>query len=169
MSKKWIAPAVAVVFTFALAATAAAKDPKELGFNGKWVLEKNGVQASAPIADLRQDIKQKGSQINIQSTFAEPANGIAPLVYLGIMQSSITLSTDGQENTEQVGPYPFVSKSTLDGNKLVTEWHSSYKDDPVQGKWVRTLSDDGRHMTLEITETSTKGQEGHATLTFKRK
>jgi hypothetical protein len=121
------------------------------------------------LGELRQDIKQSGSNLQIRSLFPEPANGIAPLLYLGIMATDFKISTDGQEVVNQVGPYMVTTKSTLDGNKLTTDWQSSINGDPVQGKWVRTLSDDGKHMTLEITESSTKGQQGNATLNLIRK
>jgi hypothetical protein len=52
---------------------------------------------------------------------------------------------------------------------MTTDWHAVVNGDPVEGKWVRTVSDDGKQTTLQITETSTKGQTGNATLVFKRK
>ncbi len=42
-------------------------------------------------------------------------------------------------------------KTTMDGNKLMTEWAAQINGDPVEGHWVHTLSDDGKHMTLDIT------------------
>ncbi len=156
----------AFVLTAAFALSLAAKDQ---GFNGKWVLDKKTSHGSEPMTELRQDIKQSGSDYMIQSRFAEPPTGIAPLVYLGIMTSALNLKTDGQEMKNQIGPYMFVSKTTVEGNKMITDWASTINGDPVQGKWVRTLSDDGKHLILEITESSTKGQKGDATLNFNRK
>jgi len=52
---------------------------------------------------------------------------------------------------------------------MTTDWHAQINGDEVQGKWVRTLSDDGKQTTLQITESSTKGQNGNATLVLKRK
>ena len=57
----------------------------------------------------------------------------------------------------------------MDGNKLTTEWKAQINGDPVEGHWVHTLSDDGKHMTLEIKESSTHGQHAEATLKFVRK
>jgi hypothetical protein len=145
-----------------------AKDSRQ-GFDGKWVLDKHSPKAPQVPDDLRQDIRQKGSEVTIQSQFKEPANGIAPLVMLGIMTSSLRLTTDGQEVQNQIGPFAQTSKTTLEGNKMETEWSAVVNGDPVQGHWTRTLSDDGKRMTLTIKETSTKGQAGDATLQFVRK
>ncbi len=160
---------VAAVLTAVLILPLSAKDPKDKGFSGKWSLDKNASHGSEPLADLHQNIKDGGSEVTIQSAFPEPANGIAPLLYLGIMTTNLKLKTDGQEITNQIGPYMQVSKTTLDGNKMITEWHTEINGDPVQGRWVRTLSDDGKQMTLEITESSTQGQKGDATLVLHRK
>ena len=156
--------------TFALILPLSAKDQAS-GFDGKWSLDKHEQQTGnpQPPADLKQTIKQKGSDVTIQSQFAEPANGIAPLLYLGVMTTVLQLNADGQESTTQVGPYAFASKTTINGNTMETDWHSLYNGDPVQGHWTRTLSDDGKHMTLQIKESSTKGQSGDATLHFVRK
>jgi hypothetical protein len=166
--KRWIT-ALAAVLGLLLSLPASAKDPKDQGFAGKWVLDKNNSQGSEMLADLRQDTKQSGTDFTIQNRFPEPANGVAPLLYLGIMTTSITLKTDGQESKSQVGPYMLVSKTTVDGNTMTTEWHSEISGDPVQGKWVRTLSDDGKRTTLVITESSTHDQKGNATLVLRRK
>jgi hypothetical protein len=166
VSKRWIT-GFALILSLTLALSA--KDPKEQGFSGKWSLVKDGTHSTDPLPDLHQEVKIKGSDVTIMNRFPEPANGIAPLVFLGIMTTAIHLKTDGSEVTDQIGPFAYVSKTTLDGNTMSTDWHAVVNGDPVQGKWVRTVSDDGKQTTLQITETSTKGQNGNATLVFKRK
>ena len=163
--KKLLLSAAAIA-VFAL--PVCAKDHDQ-GFSGKWVLDKKSPKAPQCPDDLRQDIKQQGSDVTIQSRFKEPENGIAPLLYLGIMTSTLQLTTDGKEVPSQIGPFQIVSKTTVDGNKMETDWNGVVNGDPVQGHWTRTLSDDGKHMTLEIKESSTKGQGGQATLQFVRK
>lgn len=145
-----------------------AKD-RDQGFGGKWVLDKKSTSAPQSPEDLREEIRQQGSEITIQSRYKEPANGITPLLYLGVMAGSIRLTTDGQETPNQIGPFQVVYKTTLEGNKMETDWNGVVNGDPVQGHWTRTLSDDGKHMTLQIKESSTKGQAGEATLQFVRK
>jgi hypothetical protein len=147
------------------AARASAKDE---GFSGKWVLDKDQPSADAP-GNLETRIKQDDSGITIESTFREPDNGIVPLLYLGVMTTRMHLSLDGSTQQNQIGPFQMASKTTLDGNKMETEWTAAVKDDRVQGHWTHTLSDDGKHMTLEVKENSTQGQTAQATLNFVRK
>lgn len=151
-----------------LALPICAKDSGQ-GFAGKWVLDKKSDKPSKAPEDLRQDIRQQGSEITIQSRFKEPANGIAPLLFLGIMTSSLHLTTDGHDTQNQIGPFQQVSKTTVEGNKMETDWTATVNGDEVKGHWVRTLSDDGKHMTLDIKESSTKGQSGEASIQFVRK
>lgn len=138
-------------------------------FNGKWVLDKHSTAPNNAPQKLETQIKQDGSDLTIESRFQEPSNGIVPLLYLGIMANKVKLNTDGQEQQNTIGPFQMASKSTMDGDQLKTDWTATVKDDAVQGHWTQKLSDDGKHMTWEITETSTHGQAGQATLNFVRK
>lgn len=141
---------------------------KDEGFSGRWVLDKSQASPDAP-GNLEIKVKQDGSGVSLESTFKEPDNGIVPLLYLGIMTSKMHLSFDGNAQQNQIGPFQMASKTTLSGNQMETEWTAVVKDDQVQGHWKHTLSEDGRHMTLEIKESSTQGQTGQATLHFVRK
>jgi len=141
-------------------------------FDGKWVLDKhaNNTGTDPVPGDLQQRIKSNGNNVVIESVFKEPANGIAPLLYLGIMVTDMKLNTDGSQAVNQVGPFMQTSKTTIDGNKMDTEWVAKHTSgEVVNGHWTRTLSDDGKHMTLEIKESSSKGQSGNATLNFVKK
>jgi hypothetical protein len=167
--KSWISCLTVTVLGVTLMLPAMAKDPKDQGFSGKWVMDRSASHGSEMLGDLRQDIKVSGSEVTVASRFPEPATGIAPLLYLGVMATSIRLTTDGQPVTNHIGPFDQISKTTIEGNKMTTEWTANKNGDPVEGKWVRTLSDDGKKMTMELTESSTHGQKGDATITFKRK
>jgi len=145
-----------------------AKDAKDAGCSGKWVLDKHS-NAPQGLEELEQRIKQNGNDINIESKFAEPKSAVVPLLYLGVMTTSLHLTADGSEVQNQIGPFQQGSKTTLSGNQMETEWTAMANGDQVQGHWTRTLSDDGRHMTLVIKESSIKGQHGEAELHFTRK
>ena len=136
---------------------------KDDGFSGKWVLDKSQATPDAP-GNLEMRMKQDGSGVSIESTFREPENGIAAAL---LPDGRRTL--DGREQQNQIGPFQMGSKTTLDGNKMDTEWTAAVKEDQVQGHWTHTLSDDGKHMTLEIKETSKNGQPAEVTLHFVRK
>lgn len=138
-------------------------------FDGKWVLDKRSPAPATAPKKLETKIKQDGSAITIESTFAEPSNGIVPLLYLGVMASKVKLSTDGQEQQNTIGPFQMASKTSMDGDQLKTDWTATVKDDSVQGHWTQRLSDDGKHMMWEISESSTHGQQGEAVLNFVKK
>lgn len=146
-----------------------AKDNNSEGFSGRWILDTKTSTAPEGMGQLEQRVKQSGSQVTIESKFSEPANGIVPLLYLGVMTTKVTLNTGGSEVQNQIGPFQQVSKTTLSANQMQTEWQAEIKGDRVEGHWIRTLSDDGRRMTLTIKESSTKGQQGEAELHFVRK
>jgi hypothetical protein len=166
-----LAKSIILLFTIALVgvlSVGSAKDNPD-SFNGKWVLDKQSPRPGNAPNSLETKIKQDNSGITIESAFKEPDNGVVPLVYLGVMTNKLHLTTDGQEQHSQIGPFMAVFKSTMDGNKLLTDWNAQINGDPVEGHWVHTLSGDGKHMTLEIKQSSTHGQHAEATLTFVRK
>lgn len=142
---------------------------KDEGFSGKWVLDKSAQHvANAPV-NLQTKIKQDGQGIIFESTFREPENGVVPLLYLGVMTNKLRLSLDGQPQQNQIGPFQMASKTSLNGNQMDTDWTAEVKGDQVQGHWTHKLSDDGKHLTLEIKETVGQGPDAQATLTFVRK
>jgi hypothetical protein len=145
--------------------------PKDDGFNGKWVIDKDASKASFDIPDqLTQEIKKKGSNLMILTTWREPQNGLAPLGLLGIMATNMKLNLNDQDETNEVGPFKHVSKTTQTGNQLVTDYNAASAEnaEQVSGRWTRTLSEDGRQMTLEITQKS-GSKNNEAKLVFRRK
>jgi hypothetical protein len=166
-----LAKSVILLFTiaFVVLSLAGAKENAD-SFSGKWVLDKQNPRPGDAPNNMETKIKQDNSGLIIESTFQEPKNGVVPLLYLGIMAEKVRLNTDGQDQgDQQIGPFTAKFKSSLDGNKLLTDWTAQIKEDQVQGHWVHTLSDDGKHMTLEIKESSTHTQHAEATLYFVRK
>jgi hypothetical protein len=139
-------------------------------FEGKWELQKNQSTATADIPDgLQQQIKQKGSEMVIQSRWHEPANGITPLVLLGVMVSELRLNTDGAPTSTQIGPFAASTTTKQDGDNMTTNWQATVNGQSVTSQWVRTLSADGKNMTLDIQQHSGNGQTGTAKLIFRRK
>ena len=142
---------------------------RDAGFAGRWVLDKGSERPGDAPNNLEQRIKQDNSGVTIESTFKEPDNGVVPLLYLGVMTTRLHLTTNGEVQQNQIGPFQIGSKTTISGNQMETEWTAMAKDDQVQGHWTHTLSSDGKHMTLAIKESSTQGHQGEATLHFVRK
>lgn len=152
-----------------LSTSAVIMNAKDQGFAGRWILDKASPRPGDCPNQLEQRVKQDGSGITIESTFKEPDNGVVPLVYLGVMTTRLRLSTNGEVQQNQIGPFQMGSKTTINGNQMETEWTAKAKDDQIQGHWTHTLSSDGKHMTLAIKENATQGTQGEATLHFVRK
>ena len=142
---------------------------KDEGFNGRWVLDKGSPRPGDAPNNFETRIKLDGSGVTFESRFKEPENGVVPLLYLGLMTNRLRLGTDGQEQQNSIGPFQMASKTTVDGNKMQTDWIAVVKDDQVQGHWTQQLSGDGKHMTWEIRESSSQGQHAEVTLYFVRK
>jgi hypothetical protein len=143
---------------------------KDEGFEGKWMIDKGASTATCDIPDaLTQRIKKKGDGYEIETVWKEPRNGIAPLVLLGVMTTNFKLGGPGKDTVNQVGPFMQNTRTTYSADQLITEWTAHVEGKPVNGKWTRTLSPDGRTMTLEIQESSADGNSGNAKLVFTRK
>lgn len=164
-----IANALTVLLMTASVLALQAKDAKDQGFDGKWSLDKRSPRPGDAPNNLETKIKKDGSGWTIESTFKEPDNGVVPLVYLGVMTTKVHLNTDGEPQETIVGPFTITSKTTVSGNQMLTDWTAQAKEDQVKGHWTHTLSDDGKHMTLQIQESSTDGQHQETTLYFVRR
>jgi hypothetical protein len=139
------------------------------GFAGKWVLDKGSPRPGDAPNDYETKIKQKQAELSFETTFKEPDNGIVPILYLGLMTSSLRLNTEGTETQNKVGPFQMATKTTMTSpRQMDTDWKGVVNEDAVEGHWCHKISDDGKHMTVEIKERSGKG-ESVTTLYFVRK
>lgn len=141
----------------------------DTGFEGKWVMDKNKTQAMGAPEDLQMEMKQDGSKLTIKSKYREPRNAIYPLLWVGIMTYELELTTDGTEKVTQIGPFAHNSKTRVEGNKMTTEFTASNDTGKVEGQWIRTLSPDGKEMTMQILSNASDGRKLDQTLVFKRK
>lgn len=161
-----------ILFVSALHASvflACAADATGSPFAGKWELDKKKTQAVGAPERLRLEIKPEASSMVIKSQYVEPKNAIYPLLWVGIMTYELPLATDGSETTNHIGPFTHVSRTTLDGNKMTTDWKAALENGQVEGQWVRTVSDDRREMTLQIIAKASDGRNMNQTLVFRRR
>ena len=160
-------------------ATFAADVPPSSGlgvkqFDGKWVLDKKASPSyNAAPAALIQQIKTDGDKLTIRSTYQQPKDGMYPIFWIGVMTEELQLQPDGSQLVSSIGPYQYTSKTVQDGNKLTTEWVADLANGntsgKVEGQWVRTLSEDGKQMTMEMSGKCSDGRSMQATLVFHRK
>ena len=170
-------------------------------FEGKWELDKKKTQSAAAPENLQVEIREKGEGLQLKSRYREPKSSMYPLLWIGIMTYELDLAADGSEKTNHIGPFTHVSKTTVNGNTMTTEFDVFSAPPPAAGatgaapapaagkaaaeasttpgqattpviqggKWVRTLSEDGREMTLQINTTASDGRALNETLVFKKK
>lgn len=138
-------------------------------FTGSWELDKKKTKAVGAPEELRQDLSVKGSDLLIKSKYKEPKNAMYPLMWVGIMTYELPLSLDGTEKINQIGPFAHASKTAVEGNKMTTDFSATMEGGKVTGQWIRTLSEDGKEMTLQILTTSTDGRKMDQTLILRRR
>jgi hypothetical protein len=155
-----------VLFALAMAPAAFAAST---GFEGKWVLDKNKTHAVGAPQDLQIEMKQNGPVMTVKSKYREPENAVYPLLWVGIMTYELDLTTDGTEKVNQIGPFAHNSKTRIEGNKMITDFVASDGPGKVDGHWIRTLSPDGKEMTLQVLTASSDGRKLDQTLVFRRK
>jgi hypothetical protein len=139
-------------------------------FEGKWKLDKKKTQATGAPEDFEFQIKPDADGVKIVSKYREPKTAIYPLMWVGLMTYELPLSADGSEKTNQIGPFAHVSKTTIEGNKMVTDWRATMENgSSVEGRWIRTLSPDGKEMTMQVISKSSDGRNMDQTLVFQRR
>lgn len=138
-------------------------------FEGKWKVDKSKTKVTGAPEDLETEIKPDGdSGVIIKSKYREPKNAIYPLMWVGIMTYELPLSI-GSEKTNQIGPFMHVSRTTVDGNRMVTDWKATIEKGEVDGQWIRTVSPDGKEMTLQIISKASDGRHMDQTLVLKKR
>jgi hypothetical protein len=142
----------------------------ESTFEGKWKLDKKATSTGDGPEIREVEIEREGGEIVIKSKYVEPKHGVYPLPWLGIMAYELRLNSDGSDTVNILGPYKHQSKTTIDGNKLVTEFVAANEaGEAVKGQWVRTVSADGKQMTCQIRTETKDGRTLDQTLVFRRK
>lgn len=139
-------------------------------FLGKWEVDKEKTSAASAPGKLKCEIEKNGGKgVVIKSQYVEPKNSVYPLLWVGIMTYELPLNVDGTPTTNHIGPFTHVSKTTVADNKMITDFTATLENGNVTGKWVRTVSSDGREMTLQIQSKASDGRRLDQTLVFKRK
>ncbi|MBC8167086.1 MAG: hypothetical protein H7Y20_14605 [Bryobacteraceae bacterium] len=163
------------LLSFSLAFTimttvALAEDASANPFIGKWEIDTKKTQAAGVPGDLKTEIRKSGDHaIVVKSRYQEPKTSVYPLLWVGVMAYELPLNTDGTERQNQIGTFMHVSKTTFDGNAMTTDWRATIEKGNVEGKWIRTLSPDGKEMTLQIVAKASDGRQMDQKLIFKRR
>lgn len=162
--------AISAIGTIALVATlwkgrAQPSAPPDL--SGEWELV-SAVGTTPPVGFVMQT-NQSSTTFRVNSHWREPEHGEYGLTLVGLLTPELTFSADGREDLNQSGPFVIHSKTRWNGARLITIWNTSeFLRVSFEGRWVRSLSADGRELTLEIYAKSSQGRHSDAVLKFRK-
>lgn len=137
-------------------------------FAGDWLL--SDATGAQPPKDLAMSVERSGDRLTMRATWGGSTNGPQGLTLTGVVTPRLTLDASGREAGAQIGPYVLRHTSRWEHDRLVTRWSTSeYMGSRLSGTWIRSLSNDGATMTLEIDAVSSSRDAGRARLIFRRK
>lgn len=166
LSRRFLLPALLACCVAAAPAANSSVEP----FEGKWKLDTKETKAKGGPEDLEVEIRSNGADgLVVRSKYREPKNAVYPLMWVGIMTTELPLTVGGSETTNQIGPFAHVSRTSVEGNRMVTDWRAALENGQVEGQWIRTVSNDGKQMTLQIISKASDGRRMDQTLVFRRK
>jgi hypothetical protein len=85
------------------------------------------------------------------------------------MTYELELPTDGSEKVNHIGPFTHVSKTTVEGNRCVTDFTAQMEGGNVTGQWVREIAEGGKEMTWRVNTKASDGRTLDQTMVFRRK
>ena len=158
-----------LVFVLTALACGAFAADKPRGFSGMWVLDPHSPRPGGAPNQVETKIRLEGSMMTLESKYSRPPNGIVPMLYLGVMATKLCLNVNGGEQENLVGPFDIQSKTRMDGLQMLTDFVATMFGDEIRGQWIYTLSNDAKHLIIEIKEKTGEGSLAHGTLYFVRK
>jgi hypothetical protein len=162
--------AVSAIGIIALGATlwkGWAQPPALPDLSGEWKLV--SAAGTKPPDGFVVQMNQSSATLRVTAHWTEPENGQYGLTLVGLIAPELTFFLDGREDLNQAGPFVLHSKTRWTGARLVTSWNTSqFLGVSFEGQWVRSISADGRELTLEIHANSSQGRRSDAVLKFRK-
>src|SRR5947207_3516133 len=144
--------AISAIGTIALATTVwkgRARQSAPPDFSGEWQIV-SAVGATAPDGFVMR-ANQSSTALRVTAHWTKPQNGEYGLTLVGLITPALSLSINGREDLNQAGPFVIHSKTRWSGARLITTWNTSeFLGVGFAGQWIRSVSADGRELTLEI-------------------
>ncbi len=149
--RKTLALFAGIVLFSAPACTAKGARPD---FTGRWVLDPaksnlGGVEGGISRADIIEHTEPKLTQT------------ITARVPQGEQSTTMTYTTDGEENTNMVADRPVKSTTRWEGTRLVTRLKADLRGGTVESKEVWELSADGKVLTITRDMTTPQSKATH--------
>jgi hypothetical protein len=141
----------AVIFLAVVLAVCLRAQQGRPDFSGQWKLDLARTQAPADPPEMEQTIEHKEPALKWSTKIGtQDGSPMLPPFLMGIADPQGELTTDGKETVKTVGPFERRSRSEWQGQRLVTTWSVKTPQDPPHGKWIRSLSADGKTQTVDV-------------------
>ena len=142
---------LSLVLLSAIAVLPAAPQQTKPDFSGRWVLDLTKTEAPAQPPEMEQVIDHKDPVLKWTTKFKDTGASETMLPFLiGIADGQAEVRADGKEEAVKNGPFERRSHTVWDGQRLVTTWTMKTPQDPPEGRWVRSLSADGKTQIIDI-------------------
>jgi len=142
--KRWV---IGLVF-FSAATWLLAGQGSRSNFSGRWELDRSRSDfGSLPPDDSATELIQHHEPKLTITQVWKDAEGEHTLVW--------QLTTDGAENLTRVAETEIASRTVWDDNRLLTDWRMKRGTQLNEGKTVRSLSEDGKILTVDVRHRST--------------
>ena len=168
MTAKRIIPAAAALTALAILWTVRAQRTSHPDLTGVWELVSASGTTTPPGFVMRAT--QSDGSLRVASEWTPPEDGKYGLTLIGVTVPQAAFSFNGSEDVNQAGPFVVHSNTRWEGPRLVTAWNTSeFRGTSFKGTWTRSLSEDGRTLTLQISADSSEGKHSEAVLKFSKR
>jgi hypothetical protein len=135
----------------AIGGASAAQPQSKPDFSGRWELDLAKSEAPATPPAMVQNVEYDYPTLRWTTVFKDANAGRMTLPFLMVIadrEGEVTAS--GNEEVVKTGSFERRSRTALEGQRLVTTWTMKTPQDSPEGRWVRSLSADGKTQTVEI-------------------
>ncbi len=137
-------------------------------FSGTWELDLDRVEGPFTPPAMTQVIEQKDPVFKWTTQIRQDGVKV-PMFLTGFAAPNGETKTDGHYETVKIQGGERETHALWSGQKLVTSWAIRTLHDPSDGKWTRSLSEDGKTQTVELQFRSAMMGLVQATLVFVRR
>jgi hypothetical protein len=139
-------------FTYGLfgATLAARAEQEKPDFSGTWTLDADRTEGPFTPPAMTQVIDHKDPVFKWTTKFKEEGTPKLPVFLTGFAVPSGEVKTDAHYETTKIQAGERETRTMWNGQRLVTTWTIRTLHDPSQGKWQRSLSDDGKTQTVDL-------------------
>jgi hypothetical protein len=154
------------LFTFGLFGAVLRAQPAKPDFSGTWELDPDRTEGPFTPPAMTQTVDHKDPVFKWTTKFKDEGTPKVPMFLTGFAVPSGEVKSDAHYETVKLQAGERETRTMWTGQKMVTTWTIRTLHDPSQGKWQRSLSEDGKTQTVDIEFRSTMMGVVQAKLVF---